>query len=123
MKTNINILVLLFVITFLVGCDLGKVTIISEVESINNIKAILYSKESAPSTETGYHITILGKKEKIKENMNPNVFRSKIDDINIEWEDENTLLVTYNGYGVVYQQEDKVEIDGEIIYIKYNNNN
>lgn len=122
MKTNINIIILFLMITFLVGCDLGKTKIISEIENGSNIKAVLYSKESAPSTETGYHITILGEKEKFKENLDPNVFRSKIDNITIEWEDENVLLVTFDEFGVVYQQEDEVEIDGEIIYIKYNNN-
>lgn len=119
MKIKINFIILLCMIVILTGCNFVETTIISEIENDNNIKAVLYSQGSGATTATGYVITILGKKEKFKEDADPNVLRTKIEDITMEWEDDNTLLVAFPTGDDVYQQEDEVKIDGQTIYIKY----
>lgn len=120
-----SILICILAVSWLVGVmQIGntaeknpsvKMEIIWEkVSPDSKYKAVMFSKEAGATTGVGYHLSIIPNGENITEKDSANVF-SYNEIYDIEWEDENTLLVKKYERGTEYYKVE--EYNG--IKIKY----
>ncbi|MGO1469796.1 MAG: hypothetical protein ACTHW2_07220 [Tissierella sp.] len=121
MKTKIKIIILLFLITFLFGCDLCDNKIITESTN-NNIKAVLFERGCGETTATSYQVSLLKNGKRFTDNITGNVFRATgIKDVSIEWEDEGLLIITFSVFASpkIFLEEEQLKINGRVMNINY----